>query len=417
MKTKEIKSWLFGSFVVLVLGGVIMGCTTSSDSGKDSRRESSKGSNATSSFRLRVATYNVGLYGNTKDGEENRLGRLNLALKDGKNKRAKKIARIIQTVRPDILLINEFDYEESYETLKEFLKNYLEKGQGASKGIHYEYFYAGSCNTGVDSGEDLNGDGKKGTEQDAFGFGFYPGQYGMVVLSRYPISKDNIRTFQKFLWKDMPNNNIPPGYYSLRAQEIFRLSSKSHWDIPIEVGGKTLHILASHPTPPVFDGDEDRNGRRNYDEIRFWADYISDKSYIYDDEKRYGGFNSSDGFIILGDQNASPNEGDAFDPDGEGKNHQNAINQLLKHELVAEFTPISEGAVENDPENKFSPSHTAKWKMRADYLVPSKRGFNVIDGGVFWPTIEQDKHSLMSNSDGVDEASDHRLVWMDIDLK
>ena len=42
----------------------------------------------------------------------------------------------------------------------------------------------------------------------------------------------------------------------------------------MRIGTKTVHVLASHPTPPSFDGGEDRNGRRNHDEIRFWADYV-----------------------------------------------------------------------------------------------------------------------------------------------
>ena len=33
----------------------------------------------------------------------------------------------------------------------------------------------------------------------------------------------------------------------------FRLSSKSHWDVPLSIGGRTVHFLVSHPTPPVFD--------------------------------------------------------------------------------------------------------------------------------------------------------------------
>ena len=59
-------------------------------------------------------------------------------------------------------------------------------------------------------------------------------------------------------------------------------------------GSTTLHVLASHPTPPTFDGPEDRNGRRNHDEIRFWADYISpgQSGYIVDDEGRSGGIDS-----------------------------------------------------------------------------------------------------------------------------
>ncbi len=65
-----------------------------------------------------------------------------------------------------------------------------------------------------------------------------------------------------------------PWYTPGPELDSFRLSSKSHWDVPIEIGKKTVHFLVSHPTPPVFDGPEDRNGTRNHDEIRFWADYV-----------------------------------------------------------------------------------------------------------------------------------------------
>ena len=47
-----------------------------------------------------------------------------------------------------------------------------------------------------------------------------------------------------------------------------RLSSTSHWGVPVDVDGSTVRFLVSHPTPPVFDGAEDRNGTRNHDEIR-----------------------------------------------------------------------------------------------------------------------------------------------------
>ena len=44
---------------------------------------------------------------------------------------------------------------------------------------------------------------------DAFGFGFFPGQFGMAVFSKYPIDVASVRTFQLFLWKDMPGNLHP----------------------------------------------------------------------------------------------------------------------------------------------------------------------------------------------------------------
>ena len=99
-----------------------------------------------------------------------------------------------------------------------------------------------------------------------------------------------MRTFQLFKWKDMPGNLIPTPFYSPDEVDILRLSSKSHWDVPVRIGGKTVHFLVAHPTPPVFDGPEDRNGRRNFDEIRFWADYITPgkSGYIYDDDGTHG---------------------------------------------------------------------------------------------------------------------------------
>ena len=80
---------------------------------------------------------------------------------------------------------------------------------------------------------------------------------------------------RQFRWADMPGNLIPTDFYSPEEQAALRLSSKSHWDVPVRIGRRTVHFLVSHPTPPTFDGPEDRNGRRNHDEIRFWADYVA----------------------------------------------------------------------------------------------------------------------------------------------
>ena len=153
---------------------------------------------------------------------------------------------------------------------------------------------------------------------DAFGFGLFPGQYGMVVYSKYPILADQARTFQHFLWKDMPGALLPDDpataapadWYSPEEQAVFRLSSKSPLG-PADQDrqAQAVHFLVSHPTPPTFDGAEDRNGTRNHDEIRFWADYVGGRrrsSYIYDDEGRYGGLKPGTPFVIAGDQNADP---------------------------------------------------------------------------------------------------------------
>ena len=64
-------------------------------------------------------------------------------------------------------------------------------------------------NTGIPSGFDLDNDGTVGGPDDAFGFGDFPGQYGMVVLSRFPIVDDEVRTFQNLLWASMPGARLP----------------------------------------------------------------------------------------------------------------------------------------------------------------------------------------------------------------
>lgn len=344
---------------------------------------------------IRVATFNVAL--NRKEP-----GGLAHDLASPSDLQAKGVAEIIQRVRPDIVLLNEFDYEEDGDALRDFQEHYLAKGQHGTEGIRYGYVFAAPSNTGVPSGLDLNRNGNISDPEDALGYGRFPGQYGMALLSRFPIQTDAVRTFQKFRWKDMPSNQIPPDYYTGDALEILPLSSKSHWDVPVVVGDMTLHLLCSHPTPPVFDGDEDRNGRRNHDEIRFWADYISGDpaAYIRDDKGVAGGFQEEARFIILGDQNADPDEGDARD----------AIQQLLGHAGIAELSAPTRRPPAPDGED---PDDTASWGMRADYVLPSKFGVDVLDSGVFWPTVGHPLHRLVASPSA---SSDHRMVWLDLVL-
>ena len=309
-------------------------------------------------------------------------------------------------MRPDVLLINEFDFDPAAVDL--FRDNYLEVGQRGAEPIDYPYAFIDESNTGVlpDADVDFDNNGDIATlPGDAFGFGVFPGQFGMVVLSRHPIVTDGVRTFRTFLWNDMPGALLPddpdtpePGdFYTDEELDVFRLSSKSHWDVPIDVGApKPIHVLASHPTPPVFDDPViDQNGRRNHDEIRFWADYVHPArgSYIYDDERRRGGLRPGSSFVIVGDQNADPFDGDSV---------AGAANQLLDAPLVNDrFTTSSRGAAQDavedggiNAQHRGDPAEdTADFgnvppfgpgNLRVDYVLPSRR-LRVIDGGVFWP--------------------------------
>ncbi len=342
------------------------------------------------------------------------------------------IAEIIQRARPEVLLINEFDFDAGNDALDGFQTNYLSVAHGTAEAILYPYRYTAPSNTGIFSGFDLDNSGAAGdfVPNDSFGFGFFPGQFGMAVYSMYPIDRSSIRTFQNFLWKDMPGALLPddpafPGpadWYSPEELDVFRLSSKSHWDVPIQIGSRTVHFLVSHPTPPVFDGAEDRNGTRNFDEIRFWADYIHPgrSGYIYDDNGVSGGLHGSDRFVIAGDQNSDPLDGDSI---------PGAIQQLLDHPKVnTKVTPSSPGGPEqtllqgdNNLTHLSDPAFdTADFgeaifggpgNLRADYVLPRKN-MEITDAGVFWPLSSDPDFGLVGTFPF--PSSDHRLVWVDV---
>lgn len=356
---------------------------------------------------LRIAAFNVSMEStNYGEADPNKLA---LIARTGDHPQVKNIAQIIQTVRPDIILLKEFDFiDDDNETVKAFISNYLHVAQNNAEAIDYPYMLTAEVNTGQLFPVDLNGDQYVRLPEDAFGWGRYPGHYGMVLLSRFPIVYSEVKTFQRFLWKDMPGARLPKTeqgepYYNSDQLEYFRLSSKSHWDVPVNIGGTHVHILASHPTPPVFDGPEDRNGLRNFDEIRLIKDYIDGADYIYDDSGRPGSEGISDAFVVLGDLNAADNGGDGV---------RGAIEQLTKHNRILDRVPISNGAAEMwaSETEKFRATHTSG--LRLDYVLPST-DFMIEGAGVFWPAVSEIGAQLMSDRA---TSSDHRLVWVDIKI-
>lgn len=185
--------------------------------------------------------------------------------------------------------------------------------------------------------------------------------------------------------------------------------------------------VVSHPTPPVFDDPPtfpegvDFNGRRNHDEIRFWADYVgpgrNQGNYIYDDDGNHGGLEPGSRFVIAGDQNSDPFDGDSI---------PGSAQQLLEHPLVnTSVTPSSPGAVEqaelqggaNDTHISDPAFDTADFNdsapgnLRADYVLPHK-GLRITDAGVFWPLSDDPLFPLVGTFPF--PSSDHRLVWIDV---
>ncbi|QDT01873.1 Endonuclease/Exonuclease/phosphatase family protein [Rubripirellula lacrimiformis] len=359
---------------------------------------------------IRLATYNASLYGKES-------GQIHQRLADGIDSQASKIAAIVQTVRPDILLINEIDHDSDSATAKLLAQRFFAVGQDDRKPILYPYVYSAPSNTGIPSRLDLDGDGKTTGPGDAWGFGVYPGQYSMAVFSRFPIEFDKIRTFGNLLWRDLPGA-LRPIVPSTRAPfhddaiwNQLRLSSKNHIDVPVRVGDRVIHVLACHPTPPVFDGPEDRNGCRNHDEIQFWNEYTQNPTadFLVDDQGRRGGLPKSETFFIAGDLNSDPVDGDS---------RSDAIVALLDNPRLMDPQPPSEGGRQaaggsrlRSPARGVPDLDTASFgrsgNMRIDYLLPS-RDFVVRHAAVFWPPPTDPRHAWVT-------ASDHRMVWVEVE--
>jgi hypothetical protein len=352
--------------------------------------------------QVRVATFNASL-------NRAAAGELVADLSTPDDAQAREVAEVVQRVRPDVLLVNEFDHDPAAVDL--FRDNYLERGQNGAEPIEYPHAFTAPVNTGVPSGFDLDNDGTVGGGNDALGFGEFPGQYGMLVLSRFPVDTAAVRTFQHYLWKDLPGARLPAGFYAPEELAVLPLSSKSHWDVPVRIGERTLHVLAAHPTPPTFDGPEDRNGLRNADEIAFWRHYVQpgeQADALYDDAGRRGGLGGRERFVILGDHNSDPFDGDSL---------PGAAQQMLTAHRVVDPAPASDGAAEaanaghaGDPRLDTADfAEPEPGNLRVDHVLPS-HPLDVVGSGVFWPVAADPLARL-------NDASDHHATWVDLRMR
>jgi len=312
--------------------------------------------------------------------------------------------RIVAEVSPDILLLGKVDYD------------YGLAGAGALADLFaqatdpYPYLFALPPNTGMATGLDMDGDGRLGGPRDAQGYGWFAGQGGMVLMSRLPIDLDNVRDFSDLKWAETPGALLPevdgkpfPSAEALAAQ---RLSHTGHWVVPVVLpGGGRLNLLAFTAGTPVFDGPEDRNGKRNHDEVMLWVRYM---------DGLFGPV-PKDPVVVLGDANLDPHDGDGL---------RAAIHALLGHPRLQDPEPRSAGGAEAAGQGGVNARHagdpaldTADWdddgagNLRVSYVLPDA-ALDVVASGVFWPDSDDPLRPLVA-AEGVPR---HRLVWVDIAL-
>nr|WP_322866718.1 endonuclease/exonuclease/phosphatase family protein [Aquicoccus sp. G2-2]MEA1114023.1 endonuclease/exonuclease/phosphatase family protein [Aquicoccus sp. G2-2] len=336
---------------------------------------------------IRIATYNVEL---SRRGP----GLLLAAMAKG-DRAAEAAAAVVARVAPDVLVLNGIDFDCDLMTISAFAELV------AKHGHEMPYRLALRPNSGWASGIDLDGDGWLGGPGDAQGFARYAGDGGMAVLSRYPFG--TVRDLSGLIWARQSWASLPvksgAPYPSKAAMEVQRLSSVGHWIVPVMIGERRLDVMAFHATTPVFDGPEDRNGKRNHDEVLLWQHVLNGE---------YGRAPLTP-FVIAGDANLDPVDGAGI---------RTAIRRLLDDKRLLDPRPKSAGGrAAADAGQKGDPAFdTVDWpgaeeagpgNLRVDYVLPSAE-LRVLDAGVYWPAPGADGH------DEAQVASRHRLVWVDV---
>ena len=328
---------------------------------------------------LRIATWNVGL-------DRAGPGLLVKALDEGADPQIEAIVRVLAALEADVVLLTSVDYDRGGVALG------LLAAKLAAQGLDYPHRFAFRPNTGMQTGFDLDGNGRAGDPRDAQGFGLFSGHGGMAVLSRLPVDEAAARDFSDVLWRDLPGtlSDDPPDLAAVQ-----RLPTTGFWDVPLATEDGPIHLLAWHATPPVFDGPEDRNGRRNHDEAAFWRLFLEGKLPMEP---------PTPPFVLLGDGNLDPTDGDG---------RREGIAGLLAHPALQDPRPAGRHG-RREPGQSGDPAlDTALYDdlggLRLDYVLPSS-ALTVVGSGVLWPAPEDPLWPDLT------AASHHFPVWVDIRL-
>jgi len=287
-------------------------------------------------------------------------------IRKGEDPQITAIVQVIDQISPDILLLTDIDFDLDGAALAAF-SDVLQQP--------YEHQFTARPNAGIPTGFDVDGNGRLGEARDAQGYGEFSGDGGLAVLSRFPVG--DVADLSAVLWRDLAGAQLPPMKPEHAA--IQRLSSTSHWIVPIDLPIGRLHLLAFAATPPVFDGPEDRNGLRNRDELRLWTEVLN------------GAFGEvPDSFVIAGNANLDPTAGDGL---------RDAMVDFLADRRLQDPLP--------DTPTARWPDRPELGALRVSYVLPS-REWVVTDAGVVWHSSDP------LERDGSMLAGPHGLVWVDI---
>ncbi len=338
---------------------------------------------------ITIATYDVGL---TRSGPGITLQHLTR----GDDPQVEAEIAVIAHLDADVLLLTGIDYDYDGAALAA-----LQKRLGAVQ-VVYPDALALQPNTGIPTWLDLNHDGLLSGPRDAQAYGRFAGQDGMAILSRLPIDRAQIVNLTELLWKDLPGAHLPPDMTSPETL-LQRLSTSGHYVVPVTyAAGRSLKLMVWAATPPMFDGPEDRNGRRNADEAALWLHLLAgdlpqgpDATYPP----------PAAPYVLMGEPNTDP-------ADGDGRHE--ALQALLSSPHLQDPQPKGtsghiDAGQHGDPALDTALVGKTPIGLRLDVILPSI-DITVRQAGVMWPADSDPFAATLAL------ASPHRPVWAKLTL-
>ncbi len=297
-------------------------------------------------------------------------------LQAARDDQAEAALDIIAAAQADVILLGDVDWDFEGRGLEALVARLAEHG------LDYAYSWAPKPVSGLASGLDLDGDGRLGGPRDSLGYGWFTGDSGVAVLSRHPIG--SATDLSDLLWSDRADVE---GLLPDDAKDVVPLATVGQWVVPLQVQGTEVSLITLAAGTPVFDGPEDRNGRRNAAELALVSELVA----------------QADLPIVLGRANVDPVD---------GKGDQAALEAVLLHPALTDPRPRGSGGG-GDGHLGDPALDTVNWQgpgaLRVDYVLPA-RTMRVLDAGVIWPDADDPLAEV------AELAGPARLVWVDVAL-
>lgn len=246
---------------------------------------------------------------------------------DGQNKQTVRAASIVKNLAPDLISINEMQYDKKDVPTKglpgtgQNMKRFLAIIDPATT-ADWQYTF-GEGNTGKKAIKQTDGNYAENPNApasralaDQVNFGTFPGQYSTGFATKFPIKNRLINN--KIRWQDwdksfpFANHALPDGTTLPPTMSLF---DKNFNDSEVDIGGKLIHFITYH-TVPAFDfgSASNTNVLRNQAQLEFLEWYLlgscepaNTNSQVKQCKRGIRPLTTADSFIAVGDLNVDYN--------------------------------------------------------------------------------------------------------------